>query len=255
MKIIIIIFLSVFTVLNFNGIVKAQKTIDSAITFPMFSGSYMVQFPGGDMGKRYGVNSNIGGSFMLKLKSNFILDLNANYLFGSNLKGDAATIFDSIKTSNGNVINENGEYAKIRTFERGYFIGGRVGKVFPLNKRNPNSGILFMAGGGILQHKIRIENDGNNTPQILGDYKKGYDKMCIGFSATEFIGYVYFSKRQLLNFYIGVELYQGFTKSGRSYDYPLMKKDTYQRLDLLNSIKVGWVIPIYKRVPDTYYYN
>lgn len=234
--------------------VKAQKTIDSAITFPMFSGSYMVQFPGGDLSKRYGVNSNIGGSFMLKLKSNFIIEVNANYLFGNNLKGDAASVFDSISTSNGNIINENGEYSKISTFERGYFVGARIGKVFPLNKKHPNSGLLIMAGGGLLQHKLRIENDGNNTPQILGDYKKGYDKMCIGFSASEFVGYVYFSKKQLLNFYFGVEFYQGFTKSGRSYDFALMKKTDEKRMDLLNSIKVGWIIPIYKRVPDKYYF-
>jgi hypothetical protein len=239
----------------FADTVKSQKTIDSAITFPMFSGSYMVQIPGKDMANRYGVNSNIGGSFMLKLKSNFILDINANYIFGNNLNGDAISIFDSIKTTNNFLINENGEYAKVIVSERGYFIGGRIGKIFPLNKKNINSGLLIMAGGGILQHKLRIENDGNNTPQILGDYKKGYDKMTIGFSATEFIGYMYFSKKQLLNFYFGLELYQGFTKSGRSYDFSLMKKDTNRRLDLLNSIKIGWVIPIYKRIPDTYYYN
>jgi len=33
-----------------------------------------------------------------------------------------------------------------------------------------------------------------------------------------------------------------------------MKKDTQSRLDFLTSIKVGWVIPIYRRMPDEYYY-
>ena len=180
MRTLIIICFAAITACVSVKTVNAQKTIDSAITFPMFSGSFMVQFPGGDMQKRYGVNSNIGGSFMIKHKSNFIFDLNANYLFGSNLNGDAATIFDSINTSTGYLINENGEFAKVRTFERGFFIGGRVGKIFPLSKKNLNSGLLIMTGGGVLQHKIRIENDGNNTPQILNEYKKGYDKMCIG---------------------------------------------------------------------------
>jgi hypothetical protein len=118
----------------FADTVKSQKTIDSAITFPMFSGSYMVQIPGKDMANRYGVNSNIGGSFMLKLKSNFILDINANYIFGNNLNGDAISIFDSIKTTNNFLINENGEYAKVIVSERGYFIGGRIGKIFPLKE-------------------------------------------------------------------------------------------------------------------------
>ena len=233
---------------------QAQKTIDSAITFPMFSGSFMVQLPGGDMAERFGVNTNVGGSFMLKLKSNILFDANANYIFGSQLRGDATHLFDSIATLDSNLINENGEFAKIRTYERGYFIGIRTGFIFPFLRPNPNSGPMLMLGGGILQHKIRIENDGNNTPQINGDYKKGYDKMCIGFSTSEFLGYVYFSRNQLMNFYAGFEFYQGFTKSGRSYDYALMKKDTEKRLDLIYSFKVGWIIPIYKRVPDKYYY-
>ncbi len=250
-KIIIICFSSI---LFLNNFVFSQRSIDSAITIPIFSASFMTQFTGGDMAKRYGTNTNIGGSFMLKLKSNFIFEFNANYIFGSNLKGDATHLFDSIETANGEIINEYGEFAKLRTFERGFFVGARLGKVFPICKKNPNSGILFMLGGGFLQHKIRIENDGNNVPQILGDYKKGYDKLCYGFSSTEFIGYMFFSKSQLMNFYAGIELYQGFTKSGRSYDYALMKKDTQKRLDLLTSIKVGWVIPIYRRVPDEFYY-
>jgi hypothetical protein len=234
--------------------VKAQKTIDSAITFPMFSASYMVQFPGGDMADRFGVNSNIGGSFMLKLKNNLFLDINANYIFGNELKGDAAHIFDSIETEDGAVINKYGEFAKIRTFERGYFIGGRLGMVLPIFRPNLNSGPLILLGGGILQHKIRIENDGNNAPQINNDYKFGYDKMSYGFCASEFIGYIYFSKKQFINCYIGIEFYQGFTKSGRSYDFSLMKKDTKERLDLLYSIKFGWIVPVYKRMPDKYYY-
>ena len=232
----------------------AQKTMDSSITFPMFSASYMVQFPGGDMAKRYGVNSNIGGSFMLKLKNNFLFEINASYLFGNVLKGDASTIFDSIITSTGGLINEYGEYGKVRNFERGYFIGGRIGYILPFFNSNPNSGPLILLGGGILQHKIRIENEGNNTPQILNEYKKGYDKMCYGFSASEFIGYIHFSKSMLTNFYIGVELYQGWTRTGRSYDFTLMRKDTQKRMDLLTSIKVGWIIPIYKRVPEKYYF-
>lgn len=233
---------------------KAQKTIDSAITFPMFSASFMVQFPGGDMAKRYGVNSNIGGSFMMKFKNSLMWEINANYIFGNELRGDATTIFENIETSGGEVINKYGEYAKVSTYERGYFIGTRLGMVFPFLQANPNSGPVVMIGGGLLQHKIRIENDGNNAPQILGDYKKGYDKMSYGFSASEFIGYINFSKSQLLNFYIGIELYQGWTKGGRSYDFTLMKKDTQKRFDLLYSIKAGWIIPIYKRIPDKYYY-
>lgn len=233
----------------------AQKNIDSCITFPMFSANYMLQFPGGDLAKRYGINSNIGGSFMIKNNKNILLEINGNYIFGNLLKNDATHLFDSICTSNNHaIINENGEYAKVRTFERGFFIGARVGKIFSFNKPNHNSGILVSVGGGYLQHKIRIENDGNNAPQLLGDYKLGYDKMQYGFAATEFLGFMFFSKSQMMNFYGGFEFYQAWTKSGRSWDFNLMRKDDSNYFDLLHSIKIGWIIPVYRREPQKYYF-
>jgi hypothetical protein len=183
-----------------------------------------------------------------------MLELNPNFIFGNKLKGEAAHIFDSIKTSNGTIINMHGEYAKVRTFERGYFIGVKLGYIYNFTKPNPNSGILFSLGSGILQHKIRIENDGNNAPQIINDYKYGYDKMRYGFCLSQFIGYIYFSKSQILNFYSGFEIYEAWTRSGRSWDFNLMKKDTNKYFDILYSIKFGWIIPIYSKPPQEYYY-
>ncbi|MCX7861743.1 MAG: hypothetical protein N2449_01965 [Bacteroidales bacterium] len=232
----------------------AQKSIDEKISFPMISSSFMIQIPGADMATQFGTNANIGGSFLWKLKNNFIFELNANHIFGSKLKGDAAHIFDSIKTSNGMIINMHGEYAKVRTFERGFFVGFRMGYIINFKKPNPNSGLMLMMGAGHLQHKIRIENDGNNAPQIINEYKLGYDKMRYGLSLSQFIGYVYFSKSQVLNFYIGTEFYQAWTKSGRSWDFNLMKKDENKYFDVLYSLKFGWIIPIYSKAPQQYYF-
>ncbi len=238
----------------------AQEKKPEAKSFPMFSASYMYQVPGGDLANRFGGNSNIGGSFMYKHKSNFYFEINSNFIFGSVLKNDAASIFDSITTtrtdeSDGYIINEYGEYAKVVTSERGFFVGGRVGYILPVFKDNPNSGIMFSAGGGLLQHKIRIDNDGNNAPQINKDYRKGYDKLTNGLAVSEFVGFVYFGKQQLVNFYAGVEFYQAFTQSRRSYDFNLMGPDLQKRRDYLYGIKVGWIVPIYKREPDPFYYN
>jgi len=225
------------------------------LTIPMFSAAYMVQVPGGDLAERYGINSNIGGSFTLKLKNNFFLELNPNFIFGNNLKGDALTIFEEIETSNGNIININGEYAKVVVFQRGFYAGGRVGKMFPISSNNLNSGIVLSVGAGLLQHRIRIENDGNNTPQINFDYRKGYDKLTNGFSLTQFIGFMHISKHKLINYYFGFEFYQAWTESRRTYDFNLMGRDDRKRIDLLSGLKVGWIIPIYKRQPDPFYFN
>ncbi|PKP20164.1 MAG: hypothetical protein CVU05_09700 [Bacteroidetes bacterium HGW-Bacteroidetes-21] len=251
MKAILFILLFCFTGL----LLFSQEKAPEKKSFPMFTVSYMPQVPGGDLADRFGINSNIGGSFIYKHKSNLFAEVNGGFIFGGNLKGDAVGLFDSIMTSNGYVINENGEYAKIITAERGFFIGGRLGYIIPVFKNNPNSGIMISVGGGLLQHKIRIDNDANNAPQILYDYKKGYDKLTNGFSATQFIGVVYYGKQQLFNFYAGFEFYQAWTQSRRSYDFNLKAPDTQKRVDLLNGFKVGWIIPIYKRMPDPFYFN
>lgn len=234
---------------------RLQEKKPEAKSFPMFTAGYSLQVPGGDLKTRFGVNSTIGSSFVYKHKTNILFDLNCHYLFGSSLKEEASTILDGIKDSDGHIINEHGEFAKIVLSERGLFAGARLGYVIPVLKGNPNSGIMISAGGGLLQHKIRIENDGNNAPQILNDYKKGYDKLTNGFCLTEFIGFVYFGKQHLVNFYAGFEFYQGFTQSRRSYDFNLMGPDLQKRRDYLSGFKVGWIIPIYKRAPDPFYTN
>ena len=79
--------------------------------------------------KIFGANSNIGGSFMVKFKSNIILGVEWNSLFGNKLKEEATSIFDAIKTSTGDIIDQNGEYATILLSERGFFAGVKAGKI------------------------------------------------------------------------------------------------------------------------------
>jgi len=234
---------------------RLQEKKPEAKSFPMFTASYSLQMPGGDMKTRFGINSTIGGSFIYKHKTGLLFDLSSHYLFGTALKEEASSILDGIKDSDGHIINEHGEFAKVVLSERGFFAGARLGYVIPVLKDNPNSGIIISGGGGLLQHKIRIENDGNNAPQILHDYKKGYDKLTNGFCLTEFVGFVYFGKQHLVNFYAGFEFYQGFTQSRRSYDFNLMGPDLQKRRDYLSGFKVGWIIPVYQRAPDPFYTN
>lgn len=248
----IIAFILILTlILNSNS--NAQFKRDTSITIPMFSFSYSIQNPGGDLAKRFGISSSIGSAFTIKTKSNYVFGVDFDFIFGNHLK--ETSMFDSVRTENGNFLNVYGEYAKVALSERGFFIGGKIGKIFPVLKNNKNSGILFTIRPGLLQHKIRIENDGNNTPYILDDYKKGYDRLTNGFAVSEFIGFVYFNKNQLYNFNIGVEFYQAWTQNRRSINFDTMLPDTQQRIDLLSTIKVSWIIPIYRRQPLEFYYD
>ena len=231
----------------------AQVSIkDSSVFVPMVCASYGFQFPGGDLTKRFGPNSNFGLSFLIKNKKNLVYGISGSFIFGNKLREDG--ILDTISTSTGQIIDANGQYAEVRLFERGFATHLHFGIVFPFPKPNPNSGILALAGAGFLQHKIRIDDIGNNSPQLSKEYRKGYDRLTNGFSVSQFLGYVFLSNKRLVNFYGGFEFIQAFTQSRRSWDVDLMKRDTQKRFDVLYGFRLGWILPLYKKAPDKYYY-
>jgi len=211
------------------------------------------KFPGNDLSKRFYSNSAIGSSYLYKTKSNWFMGADGFFMFRDKIKETG--ILDSISTSDGNVIDGNGIYADIRTVERGFYLGVKGGKLFPIFGTNKNSGIIVLLGGGFMQHKIRIENTGNTAAQLKGEYKKGYDRLTNGLAISEFIGYMYHGNSRFVNFFGGFEFVQAFTQNRRSFDYDLMAKNNTKRIDLLSGFKVGWIISLHKRQPEKFYFN
>lgn len=235
-------------------ILFSQNRTDTAMFIPMFKGSFAFHIPGGNLDERFGSSYMTGPAFQIKTKSNILFSAECSYLFGGHLKYEASSVLDNILTSDGQIIDQNGNYATVLLSERGFYAGGRSGYIIPAFGLNPNSGFFFTAGLGFIQHKIRIENDGNRAPQILNDYKKGYDKLTNGLAASESAGFIYFGKNQVMNFSIEFEFYQAWTKCRRDFNFDTMEKDETERLDLLSGIKISWIIPIYKRLADGVYY-
>ncbi len=220
---------------------NAQQVRDSIpATGFLFQLSYAAQLPAGDLAKRFGFNSNVGGGVAYKTKSNWQFGAEFYYLFGNIIHETG--IFDTIATSTGNLIANDGNYPGISFFERGFDIQLSAGKLFPVSK-NLNSGILVKFSAGYIQHHINIEIPSDWTPQVANDYLQGYDRLTAGVCITEFVGYQYISKKLYLCFFGGFEFTQGFTKSLR-YDFDLKSQNTTMRYDLLNSIRVGWMLPL-----------
>jgi hypothetical protein len=225
---------------------------DSAFAIPLIFGNYAYQFPEGHLKQRFGSNSAIGAMFLYKTKKNWVLGIDGNFIFSQNVK--ELDLFSNIATSQGMLIQHNGMLATISFFQRGFLSSLKAGKIFPVFGPNKNSGIMVLGSGGLLQHKIRIHNPGNQVPQIQGDYKKGYDRLTNGFAASGFLGYMYLSNNRLYNFFAGVEFVHAWTQSRRDIDFDTMIKDETKRRDILYGAKVGWIIPIYKKMPQRYYY-
>lgn len=247
-RILVLFFLLSHTVLFSQSSLK-----DSSITHFMVSPGAAFHVPGGNLKDRFGFNSAIGISFEYKLKNQFSFGLDGSFIFGNRIH--ETSMLDGLRTSDGDIIDADGNIANILMFERGFTTTLNIGYLFTWKKPNPNSGIFIRMGFGFIQHKIRIEHQNNAIPMLEDDYLKGYDRMTNGFLVSEFIGYRYLSNMRLLNFFVGFEFMQGFTKNRRDYNFDLMGPDDTKRIDLLSGIRFGWILPIYKQAPQELYFN
>lgn len=232
----------------------AQVSVrDSTIGFSLLGATGSYSSPSGDMAERFGNNFSIGAFFYRKTRSNWMWGFQGSFLFGD--KVTETGLLDSLVTSQGAIIDKDGTYGDVIFYERGLQVEARIGKIFPVLGPNKNSGILLMAGAGLLQHKIRIESQGSEIPSIEDEYSKGYDRLSNGLCISEFIGYVNFGNKRMVNFFIGLEATQAFTQSRRDINFDTRQNDESKRNDLLFGIRAGWIFPLYKRVPNAYYIN
>jgi hypothetical protein len=233
---------------------RAQDDTDAKEPDPAWGiyAAYAYQWPGGDMANRFGTSSSIGPGFFHKTKSNWIFDAGVNFIFGNTINEDS--LVQNLINSRGFIIDDQGLIAEVSFFQSGLYSHFKMGKLFPVKRSNPNSGIVLMAGAGYLRHRINIEVTNKAASPLAGDYEKGYDRMTDGFSTSFFIGYMHLGNTRLANFFAGFEFEQAWTKNRRSMNFDTMRRDEEKRFDLLSGFKIGWVMPFNKRQPLDYYY-
>jgi len=225
---------------------------DSALFDPHVSLSYAYQIPGGDLAYRFGRNHNIGIGFHIKSKTNWYYGLQGTYITGNKVYQEKGFLSNLI-VEGGYILDNQGQLAKISLQQRGFTVTADGGYLFPVLGPNRNSGILVFAGVGLLQHKIRIEHQEHEIEQLEGEYLKGYDRLTNGLLLHQFAGYYYMSNYKLVNFYIGIEAWQGFTQNRRNFNFDTQVKDDAKRMDQLYGIRAGWVLHLYKRISTDYY--
>ncbi|HLP13675.1 MAG TPA: hypothetical protein VK177_17210 [Flavobacteriales bacterium] len=238
-------------VLSTPGLFAQGEIQDSSLQITAIRISYAGQVPGGHMVQRFGWNSQLGFHADFKNRKNFLFGLEGSFIFGKKVKED---VMSNLRTPDSAIIDQNGSYAIVLAYERGFMVNSYVGYLWNKIGPNPNSGLLIKAGVGYLQHKIRIEHNKNNVPALTGEYLYGYDRLTSGINFTEFIGYQLLSNSKLLNFFAGFEFTQAFTQSKRDWNFNEYRKDDTKRKDYLYGIRVGWIIPLYKRAPRAVYY-
>jgi hypothetical protein len=226
---------------------------DTSLMMVPLTFSYAYQLPNGDMAERFGWNNNLGFSAAVKFASNYQIGLEAGFIFGNQVID--RSMLHEITTSNGVIVNQDGDPASILLFERGYTIMAVAGKLIPVAGPNPNSGILLKFGAGYMRHKVLIQSQNDVVPALEGEYLKGYDRLCAGPMTMLYAGYQNLSNNRYFNFSIGFEIDLGFTESLRPYDFDRGKASTDTRFDGLNGLRFGWILPIYHARDDRQYYR
>ena len=164
-------------------------------------------------------------------------------------------VIDHLLNSQGWIINQHGEQNLFVLYQRGGIVSTDIGKILPILGPNPNSGVHLKVGFGFMYHKIRIENEQNLIPQLQTEYLKYYDRFTLGGSVKEYVGYHHMSNNNLVNFSVGLECIQGFTRGMRDYQIDLMGPYHDQRIDIYIGLRAGWIFPVFRKAPDEYYYN
>lgn len=212
-----------------------------------------LDFPGGDMAKRFATSYRIGGSGLYKTTKNWVFGANFDFILGNNIKEDSLMI--NLKDANGQLIAQDGQRVGIGTFQRGYMVGLQIGKIINVGNKNSDNGVLLLTTVGFMQHKINIFDRTQSTPQISKTMKKGYDRLTNGLFVEQYIGYVFFANNGIVNFNIGLDIAAGFTKGRRDYLYDVMRTDDNARFDLLFGIRAGWYIPVFKKKSEEIFFE
>ncbi|MFM1932226.1 MAG: hypothetical protein RL226_1529, partial [Bacteroidota bacterium] len=211
---------------------SAQRDVKDSVLFsPHFSFSYAYQFPAGDMELRFGNNSNIGIAFHVKTTKNWMYGVEWGFMTGNNVHEPG--LMQNLLTADNEIIDAEGRIAEVIVMQRGYTLTIAGGKLFSFDKVNKNSGLLIKGGIGYMQHKIRLETQIHDVPQLEEEYLKGYDRLTNGLVLSQFVGYFHMGTNRLTNFYIGAEMFEGFTAGRRSYNYDTQSVDNAPRTDIL----------------------
>lgn len=234
-------------------ITKEPELKGVPVSIKMFYFDAAVQLPFGDLADRYGSNANVGGGIQFKTVSNWLFFADGHVLFGNTIREDSLAI--NLGSSQNFIVGNDGLNADVTFLQRGFTVAAGFGRVVPLTQRNPNSGIKITLKGGFMQHKIRIEDKQNVIPQLRGEYAKGYDRLCTGFFLSQFIGYQHFGRKRGVNYFLGVDVSQGFTYERRPYFFDTRQfSQDEPRLDILLGFRLGFIIPFNRKEGLGQYY-
>lgn len=240
------LFLPVFLLFAFANSLFAQglagaKNLDPGVLISLGYGPF---FTAGDLADRFGGGWSVdGGVSFLPKNSNLEIGVRAQFGFGDRVRED---VLAGLRTSDGLLIGNQRAPANIALRHRQFFIGPSFGYTLKIGK-NKRAGLHLRTSPGYFFHKIRFQDDVvQSVPQLLPEYRPGYDRLTGGFALHQFVGYQQLALDRRVNFYLGAEATVGFTKALRNFDFAAGTPSPADgRTDILLGLKAGFILPLY----------
>lgn len=236
----------IFVFLMLTNIKTFAQKKDDEFSNKIFNFQFMynAQTPSGDWEKLYGFSNGLGFGCNYKSTTNWLMSMEGNFMLSDNLKNTLNLI--NLTNSNNYTYNSNtGSPASVYITMRGFSTFAKLGKIFPISKYNKNHGFVIQIGVGYLMHYTNFNIPQSTVAQLNENYQKGYDKLHTGIALNQFVGYYFQSENRLINFYIGLDFTQAFTKNQREFNYDTKQYDTGSKQDNITALRIAWLIPIY----------
>lgn len=204
---------------------------------------YGFQLPLQDMKERFGANNSLGVAFeLVSLKNLFFAGTDGMLFFGSNVKEDVVA---GLRSYDGNIIGLNGSIGDVNLKERGFYIGLNAGKIIPTGKHENNlTGVRLQIGGGLLQHKIRVQDNSSSIVALEKDKTKGFDRLSNGPAVHIGVGFQYQNPKNNFHFLVLSDFYGALTSSRRDFDFLEGRYLDEKRTDMLVGLHVAYIVSI-----------
>lgn len=237
--------------------------VSAGVLTPL-SGSNSLGLTGGNMKDLYeGPYLNFAVEWDYKMRNGWMPSMDGDLWFGynsDNLK-DRAERMGDIFTSQGYLMSWSGYDGVVTMYNRGFAVRLGIAKLFPMLKKNPDSGLLLKLSAGWMMQKTVHTQDMNESkvPQLGEKYIKLYDHLRHGVIATQGVGFLFMSNRSTyVNVKVMLEVSECWSWSTRPYVLDnvmgLNGKDESHYFDLMVGLKLGWLFPFTGKTSYDYYY-
>ena len=147
--------LLVMCCLFFSAKAQTENNDTDTLNCPIISFNFAPWVAHGAMNEMFSQPMlDFGVTAIYKTKNNFIFGIEGSFFFGDDNLKNRKERLQSLYTEAGTIIGTGGTDAGVEAYNRGLVGMVQVGKVIPVIKNNPNSGIFLMFGVGIAQNQI-----------------------------------------------------------------------------------------------------